>query len=63
MLDLYNWRAREWAPALDAAGVDYGNHLHPAAHGDHELACSVAELFSHMMTTEALDLRHGRTQD
>jgi integrase len=24
LLDLHNWRAREWMPALDAAGVDHG---------------------------------------
>ena len=24
LLDLHNWRAREWMPALDAAGIDHG---------------------------------------
>lgn len=38
LLNLDNWRAREWMPALDAAGIDHGT-IYTLRHSDHKLAC------------------------
>jgi integrase len=31
-LDLHNWRAREWAPAIDAAGLVRGRRVYDLRH-------------------------------